>query len=83
MEKTLLKITMTDIGAETDVHLESSKERFAVAMSLSALFFKDDELIRMLAYIAEKNLLHPEEFEKKIITVKGGIPWDNNKPNQK
>jgi hypothetical protein len=82
MEKTLLNITMTDVGTEAYVHFEDSLERFAVAMSLASLLFKDDELIRMLAYIAEKNLLNPGEFEKKIVTVKGGIPWDN-KPNQK
>lgn len=81
MEKTLIKIIMTDIGAETDVHIENDKERLAVAISLSALFLKDTELLKILAYVAEKNLRHPEEFEKKIITVKGGIPWDNNKPN--
>lgn len=71
MEKTLLEITMTDVGAVTDVHIENDKERLAVAISLSAVFLKDTELLRMLAYVAEKNLRHPEEFEKKIITVPG------------
>lgn len=78
MEKTLIKIRMTDIGTETDVHIENHKERLAVAISLSALFLKDKELVRIFAYVTEKNLRHPEEFEKAIITAKGGVPWDNN-----
>lgn len=82
MEKTLLNITMTDVGAEAYVSFEDSLERFAVAMSLASLLFKDRELTRMLAHMTEKIRLNPEEFEKEIITVKGGIPWDN-KPNQK
>lgn len=82
MEKTLLEITKTDVGTETNVHLEDSRERIAVALSLASLLFKDRELLMMLGYMSEKISRNPEEFEKKIITVKGGIPWDN-KPNQK
>lgn len=82
MEKTLLNITMTDVGVEAYVSFEDSLERFAVAMSLASLLFKDRELTRMLAHMTEKVRRNPEEFEKHIVTVKGGIPWDN-KPNQK
>lgn len=78
MEKTLLNITKTDVGVEVYVSFEDSLERFAVAMSLDSLLFKDCELLMMLVKISR----NPEEFEKKIITFKGGIPWDN-KPNQK
>lgn len=78
MEKTLLNITMTDVGAEAYVSYEDSLERFAVARSLASLLYKDLELLMML----EKISRNPEEFEKKIVTVKGEIPWDN-KPNQK
>lgn len=82
MEKTLLNITMTDVGTEAYVHVEDSLERFAVAMSLASLLHKDRELLRMFAYMTEKFRLNPEEAEKNIVTVKGEIPWDN-KPNQK
>lgn len=82
MEKTLLNITMTDVGVEAYVSFEDSLERFAVATSLASLLFKDRELTMMLAHETEEIHLNPEEYEKDIVTVKGGIPWDN-KPNQK
>ena len=32
--------------------------------------------------ILEANLRHPEILEQHSITVKGGVPWDNNQNNQ-
>lgn len=80
MEKTLIKMTRTDVGLETDVHIHGDNERLAVAISLTALFIKDEKLARLFSYVLEENLNHPEILEKNSITVEGGMPW-HDKPN--
>ena len=82
MEKTLIKITKTDIGGVAmDVNIHDDRERIFVATSLSALLIKDKRLAIMFTEILETNIRHPEILEKNSIIVEGGVPWDNNKPN--
>ena len=78
MEKTLFEIIKTDTGVETHCYYGEDKERMGIAMSIATLMYKDRRLSAMILSVAEDIMSNPAEIDKKIITVKGGVPWDNN-----
>lgn len=78
MEKTLFEIIKTDIGIETHTHYEEDIERMGIAISITTLMYKDRRLSAMILSVAEDIMSNPAEIDKRIITVKGGVPWDNN-----
>ena len=78
MEKTLFEIIKTDTGVETHAHYGGNTERMGIAMSIAALMYNDFSLSAMILAAVENIRSNPAEIDKKIITVKGGVPWDNN-----
>lgn len=78
MEKTLFEIIKTDIGFETHAYYGEDTERMGIALSIATLMYKDRRLSAMILSVAEDIMSNPAEIDKKIITVKGGVPWNNN-----
>lgn len=76
MEKTLLKITMTDVGVETTVCTNDKDDVKALVIALSSVLARNKMLNAVVMLDVLDRMKHPERFEGEAI-VEGKLPWED------